>query len=97
MDMATMRAAEQLVLSITEVRAELAEFLATGDRGPPEAVPAKCEQTEHWLRETEDLVDDERGNRPGRRIRDGFQRFLAESAGLPKAPSSHDPAGPSSG
>ena len=50
LDMATMRAAEQLVLSITEVRSELAEFLATGDRAHLEAIPAKCAQIEHWLR-----------------------------------------------
>ncbi len=45
LDMATMRAAQELVLSITEVRSELAEFLATGERGHLEALPAKCAQT----------------------------------------------------
>ena len=85
-----MRAVQQLVLSITEVRSELAEFLATGDRAHLEAVPAKCEQIEHWLRATEDLVDDDEEIALANRIRDGFQRFLAESRGLPKAPLDHD-------
>ena len=86
LDMATMRAVEQLVLSVTEVRSELAEFLATGDRAHLEAIPVKCAQTEEWLRETESLVDDEDEIALTARIRDGFRRFLAESKALPKAP-----------
>jgi len=90
LDMATMRSDQQLVLSITEARAELAEFLATGDRAHLEAVPVKCEQIEHWLRATENLVDDDEEIALANRIRDGFQRFQAESRGLPKAPLDHD-------
>ena len=90
LDMATMRSVQQLVLSITEARAELAEFLATGDRAHLEAVPVKCEQIEHWLRATEDLVDDDEEIALATRIRDGFRRFLAESRDLPKAPLNHD-------
>jgi signal transduction histidine kinase len=90
LDMATMRSVQQLVLSITEARAELAEFLATGDRAHLEAVPGKCEQTEHWLRATENLVDDDEEIALAKCIRDGFQRFQAESRGLPKAPLNHD-------
>ena len=86
LDLATMRSAEQLVLSITEARTELAEFLATGERTHLEALPAKCEQIEHWIRGTEELADDDEEIALARRIRDGFQRFLAESQGLPKAP-----------
>jgi two-component system sensor histidine kinase HydH len=85
LDLRTMRAVQQLVLSMTEVRSELAEFLATGDRAHLEAVPAKCSQTEHWLRETEDLVDDDDEIALASQVREGFQRFLAESRGLSKA------------
>ncbi len=90
LDSATMRSVQQLVLSITEVRSELADFLATGDRTHLEAVPATCEQTKHWLRATEDLVDDDKEIALTRRIRDGFQRFLAEFRGLSKTPLDHD-------
>ena len=45
LDMATMRAAEQLVLSVTELRSELAEYLATDDRAHLEAIPVKCRRS----------------------------------------------------
>jgi signal transduction histidine kinase len=90
LDMATMRSVQQLVLGITEARAELAEFLATGDRAHLDAVSAKSAQTEHWLRATEELVDDDEEIALTTRIRDGFQQFLAESRGLSKAPLNHD-------
>ena len=44
LDMATMRAVQQLVLSVTEVRAELAEFLATGDGAHLAVVSSKCHE-----------------------------------------------------
>jgi signal transduction histidine kinase len=90
LDMATMRSAEQLVLSITEARTELAEFLATGERAHLEAVPAKCAQIEQWLLATENLADDDEEKALAGRIREGFQRFLAESRDLPKAPLNQD-------
>jgi two-component system sensor histidine kinase HydH len=86
LDMATMRAVQQLVLSITEARAELAEFLATGERAHLAAVPAQCQQTEDWLDATEELVDDEEEISLAALIRDGFERFRAESQRLPTAP-----------
>ncbi len=85
-DMKTMRAAEQLVRSVMEARSELAEFLFTGDQAHLKNVSAKCSQIEHGLRETEDLVDDDEEIALAGRVRDGVQRFLAESRGLPKAP-----------
>src|SRR3974377_726690 len=58
LDLATIRAVEQLVFSIDEIRWELTDFLLTGDRAHLDAVPGRCEQTDRCLRETEDLVDD---------------------------------------
>ena len=85
-DMKTMRAAEQLVLSITEIRAELAEFLATGQRARLEALPARCKQTDDRLRDAGALADDKIELALVRLIGDGFQQFLKESQALPKAP-----------
>lgn len=85
LDMATMRSAQQLVLSITEIRTELAEFLATGDRSRLAALPAKCDQTEQWLRATEALADDDQEIALAKEIRKGFQRFVVELHHLPKA------------
>ena len=86
LDMATMRAAEQLVLCVTELRSELAEYLATGDRAHLEAIPVKSAQIEQSLRNTERLVDDDDEKALARRIREGFQRVQAESRGLSTAP-----------
>jgi signal transduction histidine kinase len=85
-DLATMRAAEQLVLSVTELRSQLADFLATEDRADLEAIPAKCAQIEESLRNTENIVDDDEEKALARRIRDGFGRLQAESQELLKAP-----------
>jgi len=49
LDMATIHAAEQLVLSVTEVRSELAEFLATGSRAHLEGVPARFAEMDRCL------------------------------------------------
>ena len=84
LDMATMRSVQQLALSITEARAELAEFLATGDRAHLKAVPVKCEQIEHWLRATENLVDDDEEISLANRIRGGFQRFRRSRGACPR-------------
>ncbi len=86
LDMATMRSVEQLVLSVTVVRSELAEFLATGERSDLDALPEKTAQVERWLRETERLVDDDDEIALARRVREGFQNFQAEAADLPKTP-----------
>jgi two-component system sensor histidine kinase HydH len=87
LDMATMRSVQQLVLSITEIRTELAEFLATGDRARLEAIPAMCEQTDRWLHATEALADDKVEISLAKSIREGFGQFVAEFRGLPSKPS----------
>ncbi|MGA2067735.1 MAG: ATP-binding protein [Thermoguttaceae bacterium] len=76
LDMATIHAAEQLVLSVTEVRSELSDFLVTGSRAHLEAIPAKCAEMDRCLRETEELVDDEDEKALAGRIRDGYERFV---------------------
>ncbi|MGA2030939.1 MAG: histidine kinase dimerization/phospho-acceptor domain-containing protein, partial [Thermoguttaceae bacterium] len=76
LDMATIHAAGKLVLSVTEVRSELSDFLATGSRAHLEAVAAKCAEMERCLRQTEELVDDEDEIALTGRIRDGYERLL---------------------
>jgi signal transduction histidine kinase len=83
LDMATIQAAEKLVLAIGDTRMELAQFLATGDGDHLRAVPASCDQIERWLAETKTLVDDDQEVALERRIRSGFQSFLDEWRKLP--------------
>ena len=84
LDMATIQAAEQLVFAIDETRMELAQFLATGDRAHLKAVPAASEHIEHWLAETEKLVDDDDEIALTDRIR-RLSDFAAERQKLPPA------------
>ena len=77
LDMATIHAVERLVLSVTEVRSELSDFLATGDRAHLEAMPTKFAEMERCLRATEALVDDDDEIALARRIRDGYARVLS--------------------
>ena len=77
LDMATIHAVERLVLGVTEVRSELGDYLATGDRAHLEAMPAKFAEVDRCLRETEALVDDQDEIALARRIRDGYERLLA--------------------
>ena len=76
LDMATIHAVERLVLSVTEVRSELSDFLATGDRAHLEAMPIKFAEMERCLRATEALVDDDDEIALARRIRAGYARVL---------------------
>ncbi len=76
LDRETIQAAGQLLLSVTEVRAELAEFLATGSRVHLQAVPAKLAEMDRCLRETETLVDDDNEKALTRHIREGYKRLL---------------------
>ena len=98
LDMATIHAVGQLVLSVTEVRAALAEFLATGSRSHLDAVPAKCAEMDRCLRETEKLVDDDDEIALTRRIREGCERLRAAFRGYPNPKSLRTPrpGGPSS-
>ena len=83
LDMLTIQAAEQLVFAIGEMRMELAQFLATGDRAHLKTVPAACEQIERWIAETEKLVDDDDEKVLARRIRTGYEGFLSDWEQLP--------------
>jgi CHASE3 domain sensor protein len=53
LDMSTIRAAEQLVFGVNEIRSELADFLISGDRVYLRAIPARCAELEQWLAEIE--------------------------------------------
>src|SRR5208283_3344742 len=75
LDMSTIKAAEQLVFAIGELRMELAQFLATDNPAHLKAVPAACAQVERWIAEIEDLVDDEDEKSLVGRIHAGYLNF----------------------
>ena len=87
LDVATIRAVQQLVLGVVEVRSQLSDFLATGDRAHLKALPAKFAEIDRSLRETENLVDDEDEIALSRQIRDGYQRLAEASQRISSTPS----------
>jgi signal transduction histidine kinase len=86
LDRETIQAAGQLVLSVTEVRSELSDLLATGSRAHLEAVGAKCAEMDRRLRETEELVDDDDEKALTGRIRDGCERLMEAFQRISSAP-----------
>jgi signal transduction histidine kinase len=78
LDMSTIRAAEELVFGINEIRAELTGFLLTGNRAHLEAIPAKCSAAEESLAKMERLADDSDEIALAGQIRNGYRSFSAE-------------------
>lgn len=78
LDVASIRAVEELVFSLYELRSELTPSLTGGDRVALAAIPGRCRETEDWLREVESLMDDEQEKKLARHIREEFDRFGKE-------------------
>ncbi len=74
----SIRAAEQLVLGIHDMRLLLIRFLITGQRKHLEAVPATYAETRHWLDEAEALAVSPREQKLVAQVRQGYERFLSE-------------------
>src|SRR5262245_35183726 len=55
LNVASVRAAEELEIGVREVRTQLNLFLLTGDPSHLEAVPVLRRQTDHWLAEASRL------------------------------------------
>jgi signal transduction histidine kinase len=85
-DVATIAAAEQLVLSVTEVRSELSDFLATGSRAHLDAAWDKCAEMDRCLHATERWVDDDDEIALTGQIRAGYERFVEAFRQLPTSP-----------
>ncbi len=75
---ASMRAAEELVIALRDVRHELHLFLITGDRRHLDAVPKLRETTDDWLKEAERTVVTEKGHELIGHVRQGYDRFFAD-------------------
>jgi two-component system sensor histidine kinase HydH len=74
-DISTIRAAEQLVLSVNEIESELRDYLETNDRSHFDTVPQKCLRTEQSLAEAEGLADDLNEKDLTRKARSGYAAF----------------------
>jgi signal transduction histidine kinase len=86
LDVSTIRAVEQLVFGIQDIRMELSEYLLTSDRSHLEALAGSCRETEYWLEETEKLADDQDEIALAGQIRSGYGRLAGELQRLARAP-----------
>jgi signal transduction histidine kinase len=74
LDVYSIRAVEELVFSLYELRSEL----TAGDQAALAAIHGRCRRTGDWLREVETLMDDQQELALAGRIRAGFDRFDKE-------------------
>jgi two-component system, NtrC family, sensor histidine kinase HydH len=87
-NVSSLRAAEELVIALQEVRTLLDHFLLTGDQKYLDAVPPLHAQTEKWLAEAERWGTGANERAMMRRARRGHKQFFAamdQLAGKPAA------------
>jgi signal transduction histidine kinase len=75
LDVHSIRAVEELVFSLYELRSELTPSLAAGNQAALAGIRGRCRKTEEWLREVETLMDDQQEIALAGQIRQGFDRF----------------------
>jgi signal transduction histidine kinase len=90
-NVASMRAAEELVLAIRDVRAKLFDFLLTEDRAHLEDVPALLAAIERWLAVTEQTAAAGRGRQIIDRVKQGYESFSPKLARLVRHPAGPEP------
>lgn len=78
LNVASVRAAEELEIGLREIRTKINQFLLTGDRQYLAAVPVQRQQTDRWLREAVERATTEREQALMAAVQHGYQRFLAE-------------------
>jgi signal transduction histidine kinase len=83
----SMRAAEELVIALRDVRHELHLFLITKDRWHLDIIPHLREKTDVWLQEAEQTAVTEKGQELMSRVRNGYDRFFADFQTLKNDPS----------
>ncbi len=78
LDVHSIRAVEELVFSLYELRSDLSASLASGGQAALVAIHGRCRKTEEWLHEVETLMDDPQEIELARHIRKGFDQFAKE-------------------
>jgi signal transduction histidine kinase len=81
-----MRAAEELVIALRDVRHELHLFLITKDRWHLDIIPHLRQKTDEWLKEAEETAMPEKGQELIGRVRKGYDRFFTDFQALKNDP-----------
>ncbi|HTU90817.1 MAG TPA: ATP-binding protein [Gemmataceae bacterium] len=74
----SMRAAEELVIALRDVRHELHLFLLTKERTHLDAIPELRQKTDHWLMNAEQSAVTEKGQALIGSVQKGYQLFRTE-------------------
>jgi two-component system sensor histidine kinase HydH len=77
-NVSSMQAAQELEISVREVRSQFTRYLITQDEGHLKLIPGLKERTHQALAEAERLAQTPEEQRLMRRTRQGFERFFAE-------------------
>jgi two-component system sensor histidine kinase HydH len=83
---ASMRAAEELVIALRDVRHELHLFLITKERWHLGEIPLLRRKTDKWLQEAEQTAMTEGGQELIGRVRNGYDRFFTDFDALRNDP-----------
>jgi signal transduction histidine kinase len=84
-NLASMRAAEEMVIAFQDVRAKLHQFLLTRDRRHLEEVPAR-QRTDRWLDAMERTSVTAKEQELAGRVRQGYEGFFTEFPSLLRDP-----------
>ncbi|HEV3261510.1 MAG TPA: ATP-binding protein [Gemmataceae bacterium] len=90
LDVAGMRAGEEVAIGIRDVKTQLYRFLLTGDRKHLEAVPALRQETARWLAEAQRAAVTPEEQEFVARARKGYQHFFDKFDRIAKQPADRD-------
>jgi two-component system sensor histidine kinase HydH len=85
-NVSSLRAAEELVIALHEIRTLLEQFLLTGDRKYLDEVPKLRDKTDQWLTEAERWGTGSSEQEMMNRARRGHRQFFVEMDGLLEKP-----------
>jgi signal transduction histidine kinase len=86
LNVASIRAAEELEIGMREIRTRINQFLLTGDRAHLSAVPELRKITDHWLAETRRLATTQHEQQLIQSVGRGYEHFFQKYDGLPQSP-----------
>jgi len=89
-NVASLRAAEEIEIALLEVRSQLDLFLITGNMQHLDKIPRLQKNVETWLLAAERVATTEREQELMAEVRSGYEHFLAEFNRLPRGDASRD-------
>lgn len=83
LNVASIRAAEELEIGMREIRTRVNQFLLTGDRQQLSVIPELRQSTDRWLAEASRLATTAREQQLMGKVQEGYRRFFQQFDELP--------------